>query len=460
MQAKKIVIYTLLFLCFSCKNTKEKNPEFIIPAPLSVEKIQTKGFLDISTFYSTTDYYVYKGITRGFHYELAQDFAHFLGVKLRVLEVNNDIDTAISRLRQGKYDLLAVSVTETPERKEKIKFAQPFFKTGEVLVQHKKKGIKKIEELDGKTIFIKKDAPYKKLLSQLQDSLHIHIKISEVTGYSTEDLLHLVEIGEIGFTITDENIASALSISMKNLDYSIQLSNGISISWATNPENNILTQEINEWLKEVKKNGKLNFLYKRYFNNRNSVPHHTSKYVLLKKSDLSPFDRELKKESKMLEWDWRLLAAIVYNESKFDPEAISQIGAYGLMQITPETATMFHVEDYFTPDSNIYVGVRYLKYLDQTFSKYPLPPEEKLKFVLASYNVGAGHVMDAMRLARKYEKDPYKWDQNVAYYLKYKSEPKYYRDSLSRNGYCNGQQAYDYVHRILETYNNYKYINP
>ncbi len=93
--------------------------------------------------------------------------------------------------------------------------------------------------MDGKTIFIKKDAPYKKLLSQLQDSLHIHIKISEVTGYSTEDLLHLVEIGEIGFTITDENIASALSISMKNLDYSIQLSNGISISWATNPENNI-----------------------------------------------------------------------------------------------------------------------------------------------------------------------------------------------------------------------------
>lgn len=83
-----------------------------------------------------------KGITRGFHYELAQDFAHFLGVKLRVLEVNNNIDTAISRLRQGKYDLLAVSVTETPERKEKIKFAQPFFKTGEVLVQHKKKGNK------------------------------------------------------------------------------------------------------------------------------------------------------------------------------------------------------------------------------------------------------------------------------------------------------------------------------
>lgn len=457
MQLKKIVIYTILFLCFSCKDTKEKNPEFIIPDPLSVEKILTKGFLDISTFYSTTDYYVYKGITRGFHYELAQDFANFLGVRLRVLEVNNDIDTAISRLHQGKYDLIAVSITETPERKEKIKFAQPFFKTGEVLVQNKKKAIQRLEELNGKTIFIKKDAPCKKLLSQVEDSLHIRIKIAEVTEYSTEDLLHLVEIGEIDYTITDENIAAALSISMKNLDYSLQLSKGISISWATNPENNILTEEINEWLKEVKKNGKLNFLYKRYFNNRNSVPHSASKYILLKKSDLSPFDEELKKESKVLEWDWRLLAALVYNESKFDPEAISQIGAYGLMQITPETATMFRVDDYFRPDSNIYVGVRYLEYLNQIFSKYPLSPEEKLKFVLASYNVGAGHVMDAMRLARKYEKDPYKWDHNVAYYLKHKSEPKYYRDSLSRNGYCNGQQAHDYVHRILETYNNYKY---
>lgn len=118
-----------------------------------------------------------------------------------------------------------------------------------------------------------------------------------------------------------------------------------------------------------KKSGKLNYLYKRYFNNSANP---TSKYTLLKKGAISPFDEELKKESKFLDWDWRLLAALIYNESRFDPEAESQVGAYGLMQVIPETASMFNVFDYFQPDSNIYTGVRYLKYLDNIFLQYPI----------------------------------------------------------------------------------------
>lgn len=457
---KNIVFYTTLFLCFSCKEVQEKMPEFIYPASTSIEKILSRGTLDIATFYSTTDYYVYKGITRGFHYDLAKDFASFLGVNLRIVEVNNDIDTAISRLQAGQYDLIAVSVTETPERREKLNFPHPFFKTGEVLVQNKNRtAIKNLSELEGRTVFIKKDSPYRKIIRRLEDSLQIRISVSEVSGYSSEDLLHLVQTGEIDFTVMDENIAHALAISMKNLDYSLRLNNSISVSWATDPADSTLTAEINRWLTQVKKSGKLNYLYKRYFNNHNSVTHPVSKYTLLKKGDISPFDQELKKESKILNWDWRLLAALVYNESKFDPEAESQVGAYGLMQIIPETANMFNVFDYFQPDSNIYTGVRYLKYLDEVFSKYPFSPEEKLKFTLASYNVGAGHVKDAMRLAEKYGKNPYIWDNHVAFYLQHKSEPRFYRDTLSRNGYCNGQQTVDYVQRILETYSNYRHIN-
>lgn len=152
------------------------------------------------------------------------------------------------------------------------------------------------------------------------------------------------------------------------------------------------------------------------------------------------------------------MAALIYNESRFDPEAESQVGAYGLMQVIPETASMFNVFDYFQPDSNIYTGVRYLKYLDNIFLQYPIAEKEKIKFTLASYNVGAGHVKDAMRLTQKYNKDPYKWDNNVAFYLQHKSDPEYYRDSLSFNGYCDGQQAVDYVRKVLETYNNYKHI--
>lgn len=218
----------LLFLGTACQEPKKETPEFVFPASSPVEKILAKGFLDVSTFYSTTDYYIYKGITRGFHYELAQSFADFLGVKLRIIEVNNNLDSAIHRLREGKYDLIAVSMTVTPERQEKIRFTHPLFETGEVLVQNKKKGLlRHITDLNGKTVFIKKDGPYKKLLNHLQDSLQIHFKISEVSGYSSEDLLHLVESGEINYLVSDRNIAQALSASMPDIDYSVTLSEEI-----------------------------------------------------------------------------------------------------------------------------------------------------------------------------------------------------------------------------------------
>ncbi len=431
----------------------------ILPEPTVMEKILAKGTLDISTFYSTTDYYIYQGITRGFHYELAKNFADYLGVSLQIAEVNNDIDTAISRLQEGRYDLIAVSMTETSEREEKIRFTHPFFRTKEVLVQQKeKRAVENPEDLNGKRIFIKKDAPFRHRLSQLADSLHIRMELVEVSYYSTEELLHLVETGEIDYTITDENIARALSYSLKNIDYSVVLASGITVAWAIPQSADLLLQEINTWLETFQKEGTFRFLYNRYFNNTHPTSRNRSKYTLIRQGDISPFDRELKRYSRLLEWDWRLLAAIVYTESRFDPEAESEVGAYGLMQVIPETANMFHVLNYSQPDSNIYVGVRYLKYLEDIFKKYPIEPEDRAKFVLASYNVGAGHVMDAMRLASKYGKNPYIWNDHTAYYLRYKSDPRYYRDPESRNGYCDGQQAYNYVNRVLETYNSYRHM--
>ena len=153
-----------------------------------------------------------------------------------------------------------------------------------------------------------------------------------------------------------------------------------------------------------------------------------------------------------------MLAALVYTESQFDPYAESEVGAYGLMQIIPETADHFNVGNYFEPDSNVYVGTKYLHYLDRYFSSQPIDSSERLKFVLAAYNAGPGHVLDAIRLANKYGKDATLWDNNVDYYLLHKNEPEYYRDPLSKNGYCNGRQTYKYVRQVLETYNNYKNI--
>lgn len=460
MTIKKIATYIIVLLCIGCNITHTSSSEMILPEPSQLERILSRGQLNISTFYNTTDFYIYQGCTRGFHYDLAKDFADYLQVDLKIIEINDNPDSAIYHLQNNKYDLLAISLTETPARKEKLQFCESFFQTNEVLVQSKANPpLKDITELDGKEVFIPQNFPvYKKTLEQLEDSLDIDIHIRELEQVFTEDLLHLIEIGAIKYTIIDENIAQASKFSMKNLDYSLILKKNISISWATNQNADLLTDEINRWLKNIRQKGKLQYLYKRYFNNSKSIINNKSKYVLLREGKISPYDKLLKKESKRLGWDWRLLAAIVFSESEFNPEAKSQFGAYGLMQIIPETANHFNVTDYFRPDSNVYTGVSYLKYLNKYLTSYVPNEKERIKFILASYNAGPGHVLDAIRLAQKYNKNPQIWDDNVDYYLKHKNEKEYYQDPLAKNGYCNGPQTYHYVRRVMTLYNNYKNI--
>lgn len=460
MTFKRIATHIGILLCMGCNITHTVSSEIILPEPSYLEKILTRGCLNISTFYNTTDFYIYQGITRGFHYELAKDFADYLMVDLQIVEINNNPDSAIHYLQSNKYDLLAISMTHMPERLEKLQFCHPFFQTNEVLVQNKNHSpIGNLTNLNGKEVFIPKNFPtYRKTLERIEDSLNIQIHIREIDQEFNEDLLHLVETGVINYTIIDENIARATSSSMKNIDFTTILQSNKSVSWATNLKADLLTDEINKWLRKIQQEGKLQYLYKRYFNNSKSSVGNKSKYILLREGKISPYDELLKKESRRIGWDWRLLAAIVFSESEFNPEAESPFGAYGLMQIIPETAGHFHVSDYFRPDSNVYTGVSYLKYLDKYLTSYVPDRQERIKFVLASYNAGPGHVLDAIRLTKKYGKNPILWDNNVDFYIRHKNEKQYYQDSLAKNGYCNGPQTYYYVRRVMDIYNNYKSI--
>lgn len=182
MTFKRIATYINILVCIGCNVTHTASSEMILPEPSYLEKILTRGTLNISTFYNTTDFYIYQGISRGFHYDLAKDFADYLMVNLQIIEINNNPDTAIHHLQNEKYDLLAISMTSTPDREEKLRFCHPFFKTNEVLVQNKNHSpIGNLKNLDGKEIFIPKNFPaYKKTLEQLEDSLNIKIHIREV----------------------------------------------------------------------------------------------------------------------------------------------------------------------------------------------------------------------------------------------------------------------------------------
>jgi membrane-bound lytic murein transglycosylase MltF len=174
-----------------------------------------------------------------------------------------------------------------------------------------------------------------------------------------------------------------------------------------------------------------------------------------KKIKLSKYDEIIKVESQKLGWDWRLLASLIYTESRFKPNARSWAGAYGLMQIMPNTFRQLHSDSSATPAQNIALGVRYIRWIDNQLSNRIPDKTERTKFVLAAYNVGLSHVEDAMNLTEKYGKKVYKWENHVAFYLKLKSNPKYYKDEVVKNGYCKGNIACLYVDEILERFNHY-----
>ena len=158
----------------------------------------------------------------------------------------------------------------------------------------------------------------------------------------------------------------------------------------------------------------------------------------------------------MIGWDWRLLASISYQESRFNPSVVSWAGAEGLMGIMPNTAKALGVtpHELKDPDVGIRTGVDCLRHFRQGFSDIT-DAEEQIRFTLAAYNAGIGHVYDAQRLARKYGKDPNRWE-HVSEYIRLKNDPEYYNDPVCKHGYLRGSETFLYVREVMERYYYYR----
>ena len=266
----------------------------------------------------------------------------------------------------------------------------------------------------------------------------------------------MVANGEIDFTISDENIARLNQGYFKNLDIETHVSFTQKISWAVQKGSDDFLDEVNKWIDEFKKDLDYYVIYDRYYKYRSYYSaRRGSKYFLSKGGGISKYDNLIREWADSIGWDWKLLASLVYQESKFKPDAKSWAGAIGLMQLLPETGRAHGAEDLYDPEQNIRAGVDYIRWLDKYWSRQITDKEERKKFVLASYNIGFGHIEDARRLAEKYGADPNIWFGNVDKYLLRKSKPKYYNDEVVRNGYSNGKETYAYVKNIIQRYERY-----
>jgi len=227
------------------------------------------------------------------------------------------------------------------------------------------------------------------------------------------------------------------------------------LAWAVRKNSPHLLTALNDWLRKSRKSTQYNIIYKKYFKSRkNLATWGNSEYFSHSGGMLSEYDNLIRRYARKIGWDWRLLAAIICEESNFNPSSCSWAGAEGLMQLMTTTGLQFGVTDLSNPDLNLYAGTAYLKYLENYWKDIP-DSTERMKFVLASYNVGEGHVRDAMKLAVKYAASPHSWDDSVARYLAKKSNPKFYNDPVVQSGYCRGEFAVSYVKQVLERYGHY-----
>jgi membrane-bound lytic murein transglycosylase F len=294
------------------------------------------------------------------------------------------------------------------------------------------------------------------LSAEIGDSIYI---VS--VPYESELLIKHVANSEIDYSVCDENVALVNATYYPDIDVSTPVSFAQSLAWGIRKNNSeALLKELNRWITVYKKTGSYALLHAKYFNNSRSSKIVRSDYYAPKTGKVSQYDDMIREYSARIKWDWRLLAALICQESHFKPDVRSLAGAYGLMQIMPVTGRNFGIDITSSPENNMKAGTQYINWLHSIFDPKITDETERLYFILAAYNAGPGHVLDAMKLAEKNGMDPQKWEGNVALWLLKKSEPRFYNDKVVKNGYFRGIESVNFVSEVLDRFEHYKNIIP
>ncbi len=417
--------------------------------------------LVVGTLYSPTSFFIYRGDTMGLDYERVNEFAKEHNIKLK-FKVARSMQALLKMIKTREVQLLAYDVPVTAEFNSQVLHCGETSTTYQVLVQRTgRRRLTDVTQLVGKDVWVEKGSKYESRLHNLNNEIGGGINIHAVTNdtVSTEDLIEQVSQGKIDYTIVDSNLGKIDKTYYSDIDISMEVSFPQRSSWSVNLNDGWLADSIDAW-----STSKRTLLYsedvsRRYFE-RKHTQHGGSQggSYHRRPGSISAFDDLFKRYAGSSPYDWRMLAAIAKVESDFNPNDESWAGAKGLMQIMPGTARGygFNPAELFDPDVNVRAAVKELNVLDSYFRRRIADPLERRKFVLASYNAGRAHIIDAIKLAEKYGKDPGVWYGNVEEALKWKSNPHYYNDPVCRYGYFRSTETVSYVHKVEDTYDRFR----
>jgi len=477
MNLRAILCVVTLLLAFSSCNSPEKSsveqkekeiPKQVVSPDYVIDNIFTRKKIKAATDYGSISYLIYKGEPLGYQFEMLKSFTDKLGIELELV-IESNMNEGIRKLNNNEIDLLAMGLTVTTDRSKELEFTLPIMTTRQVLVQRKPDGYLKMitaDEIESHmlrnpldladvVVYVQEGTIFEDRLKTLSDEIAdtIHV-ISDQRD--VEDLIAAVADGEIDYTVADEHIAIVNSRYYPNIDVKTPISFPQKIAWAAKKGQTGLVDTISDWLEGFNNTLESRLLYNKYFRNIRAKTIVNSQYNSYSGGQLSPYDKEIKEAAAVIGWDWRMLASLVYQESQFNPKAKSWVGATGLMQLMPSVMEEQGLDSNASPGKQLMAGVKHLIYTEKQIPDEIADSTERVSFLLASYNCGLGHVLDARRLAEKYGKDPNIWFNNVDSCVLNLSHKKYYLDPVVYNGYVRGKETFSFVQEINERFNIYK----
>ncbi|AXO89624.1 membrane-bound lytic murein transglycosylase MltF [Pseudomonas parafulva] len=421
-----------------------------VEKPSTLERVKEDGVLRVVTRNSPATYFQDRNGETGFEYELVKRFADDLGVKLEI-ETADNLDDLFAQLGKPTGPVLAAAgLVSSAQRQTQAKFSHPYLQvTPQVIYRNGRSRPTEPKDLVGKKIMVLKGSSHAEQLAELKKQ-YPTLEYEESDAVEVVDLLRMVDEGQIDLTLVDSNELAMNQVYFSNVRVAFDLGDARDQRWAVAAgEDNSLLNQINDFIDKAQKNGTLQRLKDRYYGHVD-VLGYVGAYTFAQhlQQRLPKYEKHFKSYAKTEQVDWRLLAAIGYQESMWQPEVTSKTGVRGLMMLTQRTAQAMGVSNRLDPRQSIMGGAKYFMLIKEQLDDSIAEPD-RTWFALAAYNVGTGHLEDARTLAKREGLNPNKW-LDVKKMLPRLSQKQWY--SKTKYGYARGGEPVHFVANIRRYY--------
>nr|WP_200886932.1 membrane-bound lytic murein transglycosylase MltF [Pectobacterium fontis] len=410
---------------------------------VQLRQILSRGELRISTVNSPLTYAMSNGSPTGLDYELAKRFADYLGVKL-VVSSRKNLDELFDDLDGNDADLLAAGLIYNHERLERFRAGPTYYSISQQLVYRLgSPRPKTLDKLQGRLV-VTSGSAHATTLRDLKAEKYPQLNWESASDQSTQELLKQVADGKLDYTLGDSVTIGLMQRIHPQLAVAFDLSDEEPVTWyMRRSHDDSLSAALLDFFSQIVEDGTLARLEEKYLGHVGEFDYVDTTTFLSAIDETLPDLRPLF-EKYATDIDWKLLAAISYQESHWNPQATSPTGVRGLMMLTRNTAESLNVTDRVDPEQSIRGGAQYMSHMMQ---KMPdtIPEDEKIWFALASYNMGYAHLLDARKLTEKQKGNPDSW-VDVKMRLPMLSQKRYYTQTTY--GYARGHEAYNYVENI------------